>query len=345
MIWATVSSRSSFNWLFRDSSSLPAKNISIWFYITIWWCTRVESSLGLLKRMFAVTSMFSWQNSVSLCPASFCTLRPNLPIILSTSWLSTLTFHPLWWKEHLFFMLMLEDAVGIHSTGQLRLLWRQWLGHWLGLAVMLNGLSWKQTSIILLFLSLHPSIAFQTLVDSEGYSTSSKVFLSMVVDIMIIWIKFSHPINFSSPIPKMLMFNLPIFLLEHIQFTLIHGPNHPSSYVILFFRAMDYTLTTRHIHSWASFPLWPSCFILTGAIGKCPLLFSSSNIGHLLTWGALVLVSCFFTFLNCSWGSPGKNTGVGCHFFLPWTMSCQNSSLWPVCLGWPCTAWIIASLS
>ena len=51
---------------------------------------------------------------------------------------------------------------------------------------MLNGLSWKQTNIILLFLSLHPSIAFRTLVDSEGYSTSSKVFLSMVVDIMII---------------------------------------------------------------------------------------------------------------------------------------------------------------
>ena len=29
-----------------------------------------------------MTSMFSWQNSVSLGPASFCTTRPNLPIIL-----------------------------------------------------------------------------------------------------------------------------------------------------------------------------------------------------------------------------------------------------------------------
>ena len=26
-------------------------------------------------------SAFSWQNSVSLCPASFCTARPNLPVI------------------------------------------------------------------------------------------------------------------------------------------------------------------------------------------------------------------------------------------------------------------------
>ena len=35
-----------------------------------------------------MTSAFSWQNFVSLCLASFCTLRPNLPIIpgISTSY-------------------------------------------------------------------------------------------------------------------------------------------------------------------------------------------------------------------------------------------------------------------
>ena len=32
-----------------------------------------------------MTSVFSWQNSVSLCPASFCTSRPNLPVILGIS--------------------------------------------------------------------------------------------------------------------------------------------------------------------------------------------------------------------------------------------------------------------
>ena len=35
-----------------------------------------------------MTSAFSWQNSVSLCPASFCTRRPNLPATPSISWLS-----------------------------------------------------------------------------------------------------------------------------------------------------------------------------------------------------------------------------------------------------------------
>ena len=39
---------------------------------------------------------------------------------------------------------------------------------------------------IILFLRLHPSIAFQTLVDYEGYSISSKGFLPTVVDIIVI---------------------------------------------------------------------------------------------------------------------------------------------------------------
>ena len=29
-----------------------------------------------------MTSVFSWQNSISLYPASFCTPRPNLPVTL-----------------------------------------------------------------------------------------------------------------------------------------------------------------------------------------------------------------------------------------------------------------------
>ena len=39
-----------------------------------------------------MTSTFSWQNSISLCPASFCTPRPNLPVTPGVSWLSTFAF-------------------------------------------------------------------------------------------------------------------------------------------------------------------------------------------------------------------------------------------------------------
>ena len=34
-------------------------------------------------------------------------------------------------------------------------------------------------------------------------------------------------------------------LFDHIQFILIHGPNSPGSYAILFFIASDFTFTTR----------------------------------------------------------------------------------------------------
>ena len=39
-----------------------------------------------------MTSAFSWQNSISLCPASFCTPRPNLPVTPGISWLPTFAF-------------------------------------------------------------------------------------------------------------------------------------------------------------------------------------------------------------------------------------------------------------
>ena len=39
-----------------------------------------------------MTSAFSWQNSVSLCPASFCTARPNLPVTPGVSGLPTFAF-------------------------------------------------------------------------------------------------------------------------------------------------------------------------------------------------------------------------------------------------------------
>ena len=57
---------------------------------------------------------------------------------------------------------------------------------------------------------------------------------------------------------------------------LIHGPNIQGSYAILLLTASDFTLTTRHIHNWVPVPLWPSHFILSGAISNCPLLYLSS---------------------------------------------------------------------
>ena len=56
--------------------------------------------------------------------------------------------------------------------------------------MILNGFLGNE-EIILSFLRLHPSTAFRTLVDYDGYSISSKGFLPTAVDRMVIRVKFT----------------------------------------------------------------------------------------------------------------------------------------------------------
>ena len=127
----------------------------------------------------------------------------------------------------------------------------------------------------------------------------------------------------------------PAWMPSHVQFTLIHGPNISGSYPILFFTALDFTFTTRHIHSWASFPLWARLFILSEAISP---LFSSSILDTF--WPGQLIFQChiFLPFHTVHGSSQGKNAEVVCHSLLQWTTFCQNSPPWHVCLGWTCMA-------
>jgi len=93
MIWATVSSQSYFCWLYTASPSMAAKNIIIMISVlTIWWCPCVESSLVLLEEGVGYNKCVSWQNSDSVCLASFCTSRPNLSVTPGIPWLPTFAF-------------------------------------------------------------------------------------------------------------------------------------------------------------------------------------------------------------------------------------------------------------
>ena len=58
--------------------------------------------------------------------------------------------------------------------------------------MILNGLPWKWTEIILLFLRLYLLTAFRTLVNYEGYSISFKGFLP-TVDTMVWYNSFEYP--------------------------------------------------------------------------------------------------------------------------------------------------------
>ena len=52
----------------------------------------------------------------------------------------------------------------------------------------------------------------------------------------------------------------------------------------------------RHIHNWASLPLWPNCTILSGAINNCPPLFCSRILDTFWPGGLIFLhhVFCYF---------------------------------------------------
>ena len=90
-LWSEPQSAPSlcFCWLYRASPSLAAKNIiDLISVLTIWWCPCVQLSFVWLEEGFLLWSVHSLGKTVSLCPASFCTPRPNLPVTPGVSWLS-----------------------------------------------------------------------------------------------------------------------------------------------------------------------------------------------------------------------------------------------------------------
>ena len=63
-------------------------------------------------------------------------------------------------------------------------------------------------------------------------------------------------------------------LVRHMDWSLLSPSD--LSWILLFLTAVGSTFTTRHIHKRTSFSLWPSWFILSGAINNCSTVFPSS---------------------------------------------------------------------
>ena len=79
--------------------------------------------LGCWKKVLVFTSMFFWQNSISLFPALFSIQGQTC--LLCQICLGSLLLHsnPLWWKGHLFlffffffFLIVLDGVVDLHRT-------------------------------------------------------------------------------------------------------------------------------------------------------------------------------------------------------------------------------------
>ena len=114
MIWATVSSRTCFCWPYRASPSLAAKNITnLISVLTIWWHPCVESSLVLLEEGVCYDQCILLGKLLAFALLHFV-LQGQICLLLQVS-LDFLLLHssPIWWKGHLFLMLVLEGLVGI----------------------------------------------------------------------------------------------------------------------------------------------------------------------------------------------------------------------------------------
>ena len=127
--------------------------------------------------MFAEISAFSWQMSVSVCPASFCTPKLNWPITPSISWLPTFAFQSPIMKRASFLSVSSRGLIGLHGTIQIQLLQHYWLGHRLGLlGCWMVCLGIEQRSFCC-FWDCTQVLHFGLFFDYESYSISSKGYI------------------------------------------------------------------------------------------------------------------------------------------------------------------------
>ena len=140
------------------------------------------------KRVFAMTSVFSWQNSVCLCPDSFHIPRLNLPVTPGVSWLPTFAFQSPIMKRTSFLGVSSKRSCLFNFSFFSVTGWDIDLDYcdieWFALEMNRNH------SVIFEIASKY--CISDSFVDRDGYSISSEGFLPTVVDIMVIWVKFTH---------------------------------------------------------------------------------------------------------------------------------------------------------
>ena len=133
-----------------------------------------------------MTSVFSQKDSVSLCPASFCTPKPNSPVtpdILNSYFCIPVSYDE---KNIFFFLLILKGFVGHHRT-----IWLQVfrVSGW-GIDLDYCDIEWfvleSNSDHAIIFEVALKNFISDSFVDYEGNQISSEGFFPTVVDIMII---------------------------------------------------------------------------------------------------------------------------------------------------------------
>ena len=73
--------------------------------------------------------------------------------------------------------------------------------------------------------------------------------------------------------------------ISYLTVSNLPWPNILDSHAVFFFITLDFAFTTRCIHNWVSFLLWPSLFLLFGAVYPFfPSITSDTWPGGLIFW-------------------------------------------------------------
>ena len=105
-----------------------------------------------------------------------------------------LHLHSSWWKGHLFLVLVLEGLANLSTC-------KPFIFSFFAISGWCIDLDYCDIEWFALEMNRDHSVVLETAskycildcyVDYDGYSISSKGFLPTVVDIMVIWIKFTH---------------------------------------------------------------------------------------------------------------------------------------------------------
>ena len=129
--------------------------------LAIWWCPCVESSLVFVEKGCLLWPVCSLGKTLLTFALLHFVFQSQTCLLLQVSLdFVLLHFSPLWWKGHLFWVLVLESLVGLYRTVQLQLLQHYWLGHSLRLLWYWMICLGNEQKSVLSFLRLHPSTTF-----------------------------------------------------------------------------------------------------------------------------------------------------------------------------------------
>ena len=115
-----VSSRACFCWLYRTSPSSVARSIiNLIPILTIWWYSCVVISY-IVGKGCLLWPIYSLDQTLLVFALLHFVLQGQTCLLLHVSLdFLLLRCNPLWWKGHLFLVLVLENLEGLHRTIQL----------------------------------------------------------------------------------------------------------------------------------------------------------------------------------------------------------------------------------